>query len=514
MRSERVFSVILATLLSGCAVQTENNVRHIDGVTAKTQQLVDEQPSGTIRKYSKHVDTPFVGIRVADAAPARNIPAVLTGKLPVSRLAFDRPLTLREFADRISEIAKVPVVVSEEVKKGKEDAGTVVVNFGSAGGEMTLDHIMDLVLWPANLNWTWQENRVVISRTITRTWEIKAQLDVTLDEGDGLPAGVTGGAVASSTAAKTTQKDTASSDTWQKITGDIKRLIGTPSDVEVNKYTGTVTVRGTRDQMDAIDGYIRQINHQLNRVVAIHFDTYRIKLTQSAGAGADFQAVINGAVTAASMGSTSAVPAGAATIAAKSLVPSSVSTPTTSNLGSQGSGLSGLQGSTVVLQALQSIGSTAHSLERVVRTRNRMRTSINVDTSQTFVCQTTPATTANGVTTPGSAQQCMLSSGFKLGVAPAVADDGGIALSYKLELSEAGDPVTFSTGGTSVQNVAWQTLSEHSNVVVKAGEPLVVATLKTVKSDAATSKGLLSASAGGDEDNERTVVVMTAYLER
>jgi len=501
--------------MAGCAVQTTNSERTISGLDGKSEKLIADQPNGKMQRFSKRVDVPYVGVRVADAPPSRNIPAVLTGKIPVERFAFDRKLTIKEFADRVSEVARVPVVVSEDISRDKIQPDTVVVNFGSGNGSITLDRVMDMVLWPANLNWVWQENRVVISKTLSRTWEIKAQMDVSLDDGAGLPSGVTGGAVSSSSTAKVTAKDTSTSETWAKISLDIKRLMGsTQADFEVNKYTGTVTLRGTREQIDTVDTYIRDINKRLSRVIAIRFDTYRVNVGESTGAGIDFQAVINGAVTMATSGSTSVLPSGVATLAAKALTPSGSITPTPSNLGNRGNGLSGMQGSSIVLEALSTVGTAVHSLERVVRTRNMMRTSINVDSSQTFVCQTTPATVSNGVTTPGSAQQCLLSSGFKLGVAPSVANDGSIALSYKLELSEAGQPTSFSTGGTTVQNVAWQTLSEHSNVMVKEGEPLVVATLKTVNADNNKAMGLISASAAATESNQRTVIVMTAYSER
>ena len=515
MQHMRKISVVLLALLSGCATQTTNNTRITAEYNDKTDKLIAEQPTGTIKRYSRTVDVPYVGSRVSEAAPPRNIPAVLTGKVPVGRFAFDRQLTIKEFADRVAEIARVPLVVADDVAKDKGAPDKVVVNFGADNGSITLDRVMDMVLFPANLNWVWKQDRVVISRMLSRTWEIKAQQDVALDDGSGLPAGVSGGAMASTTTAKTTAKDTSISDTWAKISADIKRLLGTTqSDFDVNKFTGTVTVRGTREQVDAVDAYVQQLNKRVGRRVAIRFDTYRVTLAESAGAGVDFQAVINGAVRVASSGATSSVPAGAASIVAKALTPAGTSTPTPSSMGNLGDGLSNMQGSTIVLDALSSVGNTVHSIERVVRTRNMSRTSINLDTSQTFVCQTTPATTSNGVTTPGSATQCLLSSGFKLGVAPALADDGSISLSYKLELSQADSPTSFSTGGTTLQNVKWQTLSEHANVFVKEGEPLVVATLKTVSADNARSIGLLSASTGVNETNQRTVIVMTAYQER
>ena len=91
--------LLVALFLSGCAVTTPNNERISEAVTTKADAIIAAQPSGRTQKYSKFVDVPYVGTRVADAPPSRNIPAVLTGKVPVARLAAAQQAILFRLAE-------------------------------------------------------------------------------------------------------------------------------------------------------------------------------------------------------------------------------------------------------------------------------------------------------------------------------------------------------------------------------------------------------------------------------
>ncbi|MEW4339639.1 hypothetical protein [Chromobacterium vaccinii] len=503
----------IAAALTGCST---TNGHLIGDITKKTDDTIAGQPDGTIHQYSKRISSPYLGKRIADAPPPRNIPAVLSGKVTADRLGFDRALSVAEFAARIAQIAHVPVIVDEDVNSKKDGASeSLVVNYGSSRDQITLDRIMDMTLWPAHLSWEWNENRVIIRRNIVRTWEVRATADINLDDGSGLSAGISGGSFNGGGANKSASiKDSWEKDTWDKLNEDIARILGEKADYNLNRQTGTVTVRASREKIDAVDRYLKDMNPRLSRSVTVRFDIYRVKVSESIGAGLDFQAIITNKVRWIAQGGKSVVPDGAGVLQASQLLSPSTTLPTSSAPGRVGDGVNRFQGSNIVLQALESVGHTVQTVGEVRRPRNLTRAQIRTDGNKTFVCQTSPATSTNGVTTPGSAQQCLLSTGYKFNFVPSVYGDGTVGLSYKLEMSTA-DPLTkFDTGGTTVQNASWSTLSDRSDVVVKIGEPMVIATLKTVSLDSNHAIGLTSGSFGVGEDNERTIIVMTAYTER
>lgn len=514
-------SVASAFTMVGCST-THSGM--IADVTNKTDVAIKSIPPAPTHPYSRTYDYPYVGSRIAEAAPSRNLPSVLTSPVPVTRLASERAMNISEFANYIQLIIGYPVTVSDDVVENKTDPGKFVLNFGAGPRNITMSQVMDMAFWSKGLNWEWKEDRIVVSKYQTKTWALKAPDPSTLDEDDSLPSGSTG--VATTSSSSSSKKASATQSSFgTMIEKDIGQILGTgtssssaggkSSEVKVNADASTVTVRATREQIDAVDKYIKEQNIRWSKNILVQFVIYTVKMNEKVGSGVDFQAVItskSGAVRAITTGVSSVVPDGSAALKLAALGTSST-LPTTSSMGTSVDGWTGMKGSNFVLDALNSVGNVVGTSERTVKVRNMTKSPVFLVNNQTYVCKSTPPTVSNGQTIPGTAEQCTLSTGLKINLQPKAYDDNSMSVKYKLEISDASPLVAFNAGGTTLQNVSWTSTGTDQDAYVRTGEPIVIGTLKASNATKSSSYGVLSSSVGATESDTRLVIVMTAFPE-
>lgn len=304
--------LFLALLMAGCAHDTQIHRESLDA-TARTEAAARSGRSVGEVIYRK-ADVAWLGDQViphavesADSVP----PAALDKSVSI---AIDGTLTLQVFAGMIQEAIGIPVVLSSDI--AADDAkGTVVLLPDQAKVREYLNHATS----QTGTHWSYESNRIVLSRLITKTFTVPALpvasgLKGTItnatsttpatsggggggqggqDSGQGAQGGVTGDGSGIAAKLETNQvsETTVELDPWADLKAALDQLKTKEGSVAVSPALGTVTVRDTPDALRSIETFLTQITESMTRFVAIDVTILSVDTKDSNAVGIDWNLI-------------------------------------------------------------------------------------------------------------------------------------------------------------------------------------------------------------------------------
>lgn len=377
--------------------------------------------------------------------------------------------------------------------------------------------MLDTALGELNLSWRWnpEYSRIEVYRYETKIFRIKGlagttDVNTSLDTTSSSTVS-TGGSSSGSgkngnsgTSGQQT-KITSNFDIWTDISNVIKGILSSNGTMSIASSAGMVTVRDTPIVLSQVEEQINEFNKIYSRQVKLNVEVYAVENSASDNYGADFSVAWAQAANKYGL---------------------NFNNNGTGNTGS-GPGLSGVvntgpfSGSSLILQALSSIGNTSLLTSGSISSLNGQSVPMNVSTEQAYLesysTNTTGSSTSTSTTTltPG-----VVNGGFSMNFTPQVMDDNDILLRYSIDLSSIDQIVTFNApdGNSAIQLPTRSVRNFMQNVSVSSGQTLVLTGFQQT-SAATKNSGPFSSNAwflGGQKNAEKKVktivIVVTPYI--
>lgn len=320
--------------------------------------------------------------------------------------------------------------------------------------KMPLATMLDLVATRLGINWEFLPSKGVIRfyRLTTKTWQLPIQPGTNsfttefkqTSQGSG-STGNSGGSNSSQidAAAKAELKELDDMAEIQKSLNPVRTMVG---DLDLNRGTGLLTMRDTREAVEAADDIIRRQIAIYSRMVTLKFQMIDVSVADNGEAGVDWNAMLTKAL--------ENVPG----FTLSALSPSTLVSSTAGSFGlTMNSG--GFTGTQAIVSALKQYGTVTSSVTIPISMRNRHAFQYNNRRTFSYVSNTTPATTTAGGTggIPGISTSTA-TVGFKLQVYADATTRDDVNLQIAFDQSKQDGPLEKFTSGSgdnqqSVQNI-------------------------------------------------------------
>lgn len=554
--------VLAAVLLAGCGTLAERNeIRSAvdDGTKLVQDKLArvredDRQKGAVVRE----IDGVWLGGRTVKVARDAELPAVFNQ--PIQFPLHDRP-TLPVIADRLSKIIGMtvrvtpdalipPEVFAAQRMSGMGGAGgmqNTSMNVAAANGVRmptvamapqngpigqyapsmsmmggvqtaamvparplildqmtpfngTLTELLDLVSSKAGVGWDYKDGTVLISRMVTRTYQVASFIDtneVSSSISKSGSAGGSGGSSSGGSGGNMTQAGsvTSSSDVSSKTSATMDVAKGLEKAIQgaltpnIGKYSispsGIVTVTDTREVQEQIQVLIAAENRAVGRQVRVRMQIVDVTATTNNDTGFDWSWVINQAT--AKWNVNFFAPAG---------LPG----------GSSGFGQFGVirngdhSTTSAFIQALASVGKVnIRKDETYTLMNNRPHSVANID-NFIYPARTTAATTTTTSTTaiPG-VEPGQLTTGTFLNLRAQIQPNGSVIIQFSMDASLRTDLKTFVSNGVTLQYPQSSANQYQAYTTVVSGSTGVLAAIDNTQQQATDKSfdGTLTPLLGG-----------------
>lgn len=355
----------------------------------------------------------------------------------------------------------------------------------------SLPGFLDLVASNFNVSWEHREGKIVFHRYITRSFEVPAlpvasDLSFKLTSGSEAAqssGGAAGGGSSSGGSGGASQTATTKSafDLWKDLETTLQAVIGREGgQIQVSSQQGSVTVTGSPSTVRRVQEYLKAVNTQLAKQVAINVKVYSVALNDDDNWSSDVAALIQDRSPTGAVRSALSIGGGAggsSPSAALGVLQSG------SREGVGWAILDGgrYSGSNGLFNALSSRGDVSVVTSASATALNGQPVPIQVANTRGYAAKVS-VVQGSGLSTgtqtsiePGS-----VTTGFNLHLVPRIQKDGNLMLQYGLNVSELvgaqnGFDV-FSTGGNSIQlpninqrNFIQQAILPNNSTLVLAG---------------------------------------------
>lgn len=361
-------------------------------------------------------------------------------------------------ADALQQISAGQATVTASTSGGADlgVVGTMRLNYSGK-----LSGLLDLVAANYNLHWEFKNNRLLFSKTVSRVFDVPA-LPIIQDLSFSMSSGssTTGdGATSNGSQSASTR---GGFDLWSDLQNAIGSIVGTEGRFEMAAQTGQIIVNASPAAVDRVADYVRQLNQQLNKQVAISVKVYSVAINDNDSQEASVQALLGNL----NFGGTSG-PGGLGW---------AIANPNTRN--------------SMALEALASRSDVSTVTSASVTALNNTPVPVQVANTRGFAQQvnvTATETTVTSSITPGT-----VTTGFNLHLVPKILDDGSTQLQYGMNISElvgADDGFDiFESNGSRVQlpNISQRNFIQQARI--PNGSTLVLAGFEQVRASN-TSKG-------------------------
>ena len=382
--------------------------------------------------------------------------------------------------------------------------GAMAANFDGP-----LPEFLDLVGTNFNVAWEFKDNRIVFQRFITRTFDVAALPGTTelsfgmKSGGDSSQAsgggGQTGGGSSSADQVAATK---AVFDTWKDIDDTLKGIMAREGGlVQTSPGKGNVTVTASPAAVRHVQDYLKRLNEQLAKQVAINVKVYSVVLND----GDNFSSDINLLLQDRFKGSTAianaiGISSGSAASAGR---PGIIADPTTGLLpvqaglnvaqsgNNQGIGWAILNngrysGSNGILNLLSQKGDVSVVTSASQIAHNGQPVPVQVSNTRGYAKQVTSVAGTLGSGTQTSITPGSVTTGFNLHLVPRIQRDGLVMLQYGLNVSELVGADngfdTFTTGGQTIQLPNVNARNFIQQATIPNGNTLVLAGFEQVRS--------------------------------
>lgn len=510
---KRSLALAIVLSLAGCGTVMERN--EIQGAVANGKQTVqdrltqlrqDDQQRGAV---VREIDGVWLGGRTVKVSRDAELPAVFNQPI---RFAFpDRP-TLTVIGDRISKIVGMSVRVSPdalipiEVFSAQRMSASNGVGAFPAGGNSTaaangvrlpsnvtmpmagsiaqsapnmsmmtggyqanapartfildqtspfggtLTELLDQISSKYGVGWDYKDGAILISRLVTRTYQIASITDTndvsstiakTASTGDG--AGSGGGAGGSMAQAGSVSS---SSDVSSKMTASVDVVKGLRAAIDgaltpngIGKYSisssGVITVTDTREVQEQIRELIAAENKSVGRQVRMRLQIVDVTATKNNDMGVDWSWVINQA--AAKWNVNFSAPGG---------LPGG-----STGFGQLGVIRNGGNSTTqTFLQALATVGKVNIRKDETYTMLNNRPLSVATTENFIYPARSSPATsTTNSATAVPGVDPGQLTTGTFLNMRTSIQPNGSVIVQFSMDASMRGETKTFVSSGVTLQ---------------------------------------------------------------
>lgn len=427
------------------------------------------------------------GVPTNAAAGAAAAAAVPAGGAPATGMPYGAD-------DLASAISGVALAVGEPADLGI--TGTMKLSYKGR-----LEGFLDLVAANYNIGWEYTDGKIVFMKTITRAFDVPAlpivsDLAFSMDSG-GSSSGDAGGTSSSGQSATTK----AAFDLWNDLQRTIATVVGSAGTFQMSPQTGQVVVVAPPTVVNRVETYLRDVNQQLAKSIALDVKVFSVTLRDSTDAQSNLMGMLRNA---GSYGLDIDIPQNLALAATQA---------------GNGWAILGSGGDTdgLLFQYLQSKGDTSVATSASVTTLNGQPVPVQVAQTRGYLAKTSVTANDENQTTelePGS-----VTTGFNLHLVPKVQRDGTVMLQYGMNISElVGSQDGFEVFESGDQRIQLPNIAQRNFIqqaMIPNGKTLVLSGFEQVRATS-SERGPLSSvlwPLGGSRNNavtrEMIVVAIT-----
>ena len=386
-------------------------------------------------------------------------------------ILLNEPVTLQVLANNINSITRIPVKIDSQIASDKLKRTMNVAYTGKLSG------LLSQVATDLDLLWYYDKTAIVFYETETKTFtlyalgtDISYQSSVQTDDGNQVYL-------------ETTLKE------WEEVESTISSIIGKAenADFTVSRSLGTITVTAPPSVLARVGDYIARQNKRLSQLVTIDVKVLQVSIANDSGFGLNLAAAINAAtglnIVANPKNNFSSPEASAINIAVLSNELSGLTGATHLEKGSTVSGaytndqinngsLSGIAGSTALIQALAKQGKVSLVTNVGVTTRNNRVAPVNNTKSTGYIkrFESRNFTTVESSTV----DQDSLETGFSMQLLPNILENGKILLLFRMSVRELLKMASQTIGEVTLQLPEVEERSFMQEVIMESGQMLVV----------------------------------------
>lgn len=405
-----------------------------------------------------------------------------------------------------SEVTADNVVFDRSVRNNQEET-----ELGKSGIKISMEYegdlegMLDVLSAKANLYWRWENNRVILYRTISKTFILDTLSGKTSFESTVNSSSITsaksdadiGTAGSTDNSTKHQVSFVSNPDSpWEAVKESIKAMLTEDGKVAFGEQTGTITVTDTPSSLERVEEYMKQINHILSQRIAVKTEIFDVVIDDNDDFGADMEALFSGS--------------------------NDLSFKFNSGFNNSGnfefgiiSPTSDWSGSQAFINALQKQVRTSEVNTNQVFTTNGVPVPLQIVDTEGYVKETSVETTDSGSSTelvPGT-----ISTGLNMALVPKKMSNGDIMLHMSLDMSSLNDIRTVKTSdGTSIiefPQTSAKTFSQR--IAVRSGETLMISGFEKTRDNAEGSNILgkslwaLGGKKSGGTLRTKTIVLIT-----
>ena len=440
---------LLAFALIGCDGTLERSQDSVASAQARSVQLNNDfysrppvRASGAQTSSANFVAPEVIDLKASDRLPASAETA--TSVVLISR----DPLKLTDIAARLSEITKIQHSVELgpngiEVEAGAGADGAAVASTSRAGSlairpslRGSLSSVLDKVGSAFDVEWTYQDGRVVFRDYVTRQYQLSA-----------MP-------VTSSMGFSAVETSSSSSlDMWAELQDGLQNVAGPNSQLSIGQGTGILTVTALLSDQERVRDYVATMNQTMGQQIAFDVNVLTITAQNAENYGLDLESVAFGDSVNVDWTGGQRLPDPVGSV----------------NVGI----ISGNFSLDAIITALSSRRNVSIETRAGATTTNFQMIPVEVVEETNYVSQVDVEVDDNGNALQ-SIETDTIVTGFQMQLLPRVLNSKEILLRYSLNLSDLVALETFDSGDGSVQLPQVSRSKFEQQVILKNGQTLVL----------------------------------------
>lgn len=293
-----------------------------------------------------------------------------------------------------------------------------------------------------------------------------------------------GGGAGSSNVTTTTN---AKANFWGELEASLKAIVGNENgrSVVINSMSGVIVIRAMPDEMRSVTAYLKASQISIERQVILEAKIVEVQLNDNFQSGVNWGAFKTNPNSRTTMGQIS--PGASLTTMGGAMTNGTITAPAAGGL-AFGGALGGATGAlfglafqtgnfAAMLDFLETQGNVHVLSSPRIATLNNQKAILKVGTDEYFITgfTSTPTTTTNNVTTPGTttATYSPMFSGIALDVTPSIKENNEIILHVHPSVSQISEKNITTVGGGTVP-MALTAVSETDSVVRARDGQIVV----------------------------------------
>jgi type IVB pilus formation R64 PilN family outer membrane protein len=534
----RLTAAFTATsLLTACGASQEarTSAAAMANRMAAMESTLPKATDSTNKRHIVFKDGAYLGNKMVAVSSEKLLPPVFSNplKTPVKFVSDEGSVNLPKLAEIITKYTGIPVDINQNIYV--KSASVPAAGKGSSAGRgsdavannafesernISLDYkgslasYLDMVVAKLGVSWEYDAGRIHFFRYKSKSFEVKGMLDHFETESSMSSAGEMSsqnGQNGSNAGVATRSKSKRDVDYFKELTAQVSAKLSNGGSVTPNTASNTLVVTDTPQVLREVGLFVEDMNRRASRVAYFNVALYRVSDNWNDQAGINWQALLSGSKyrLISSAGTNLVTEPGG--IGIFRLAPTA-SVPTTSLPGVIGDGLSGGQGSNLLLQAMRQLSGVTEEWHDNGYTINNRPLPFSTSTTKEYVAETgTTITNAAAVTT---IKQKEYSYGVNIQLTPHIYDNNSMMLDIVVDVTD-GVPLDVTlVNGTVVRSKTVPQRATRQTLVVRPGEQIVLAKLGRNQNAGREALGLTGYSTNADRQKENMLLVITPVLWR